>query len=48
MKRRIRAWRKGKVETEEMEASVAAWLGHAEHANTYNLQRELLGGTGLI
>ena len=48
MRRRIRAWRKGKVEAEEMEASVAAWLGHAEHANTYNLQRKLLGGTGLI
>lgn len=48
MRRWIRAWRKGKVYTEEIEASVAAWLGHAEHADTYNLQRELLGGTGLI
>jgi len=48
MRGRIRAWREGKVQTEEMEASVAAWLGHAEHADMYNLQRELLGGTGLI
>jgi retron-type reverse transcriptase len=48
MRRRIRAWRNGRVGDEEMEASVAAWLGHAEHADTYNLQRELLGGTGLI
>lgn len=45
MKRKLKAFQKkyaqGRVTLDEINASIQSWLGHAKHANTYNLRRKL-------
>lgn len=47
MKKKIRyfnsAYERGEITLEAIEQSVAAWIGHAKHGNTYNLRRKTLG-----
>jgi retron-type reverse transcriptase len=35
-------YREGKVDLDEIRASVMSWLGHLKHCNSYNLKRKLL------
>jgi retron-type reverse transcriptase len=45
MKRKLRAFARnytdGKIDLEKIQASINSWLGHAKHANTYNLRVKL-------
>lgn len=43
MKAQIKRYQTGRIDRDALRASVAAWLGHARHANTHNLQEALLG-----
>lgn len=42
MKALARRYGAGEIEAKRVRASLMAWLGHAGHANTYTLQRQLL------
>lgn len=44
MRRRFADFRTGRVSTGEMRATVASWIGHCQHANTYTLRKRVLGG----
>ena len=52
MRRRLkkfqRLYQEGAVDLENIRQSVASWLGHARHANTYNLRRKLFNEWKLI
>jgi retron-type reverse transcriptase len=45
MKRNLREFEekyaRGEISLEEIDASIQSWVGHAMHANTYNLRRKL-------
>lgn len=47
MRRKLTAFQKlyasGEIDQGGIQASVMSWLGHAKHANTYTLQKKLLG-----
>lgn len=46
MKRKLRAFARnyttGEIESKKIQASIMSWLGHAKHANTYNLRKKIL------
>lgn len=46
MKKRLkifqRLWKQNQINLEEIRCSLGSWLGHASHANTYNLRKKLL------
>ena len=52
MRRRLkkfqRLYQEGAVDLENIRQSVASWLGHAQHANTYNLRRKLFSEFKLV
>ena len=43
LKRFERGYAAGELAFGEINASVQSWLGHARHADTYNLQRKMFG-----
>lgn len=46
MKRKLkyfqREYKLGRIELKKIHASIASWLGHAKHGNTYNLRKRIL------
>ena len=42
MRQKLKLFRKNKISREDLQRSLNAWLGHAGHADTYNLQNKLL------
>jgi len=42
MRQKLRLFRKNKISQEEFQRSLNAWLSHAGHADTHNLQNKLL------
>lgn len=46
MKRKIKyfnkAYEKGDISYEKIQRSIASWLGHAKHGNTYNLRKSIM------
>lgn len=44
LRRLLAQYQSGQIEYQRLEASVQAWIGHAMHANTRGLRRELLSG----
>ncbi len=51
MKRKIKkfndAYAKGEMSYETVRSSVASWLGHAKHGNTYHLRKKIMGELSL-
>jgi len=47
MKRKLKKFEElyenGEIGTERIRASIMAWIGHAKHADTYNLRKKVLG-----
>ncbi len=41
MRRRIRAYRRGKISRERLLKSSESWLGHIQHANTYRIKQKI-------
>ena len=48
LKKFQRLYREGTISLEKIIQSIASWLGHAKHADTYNLRRKLFGGIKLV
>ncbi len=42
LRRQQAAYRRGELTTEDLSASVRAWLAHAAHGNTYQLRRRIM------
>lgn len=52
MKRKIKrmasAYHKGLMTWDEIDAVIISWIGHARHADTYNLRTKVLGGVSFV
>lgn len=52
MKRKLRRMQKlyslGEITLDDIEPVIVSWVGHAKHADTYNLRTKVLGGAGFI
>lgn len=46
LRRRVRAWKAGKLDWETLMASVQSWIGHAGHADTGGLQKAIFSQVG--
>ena len=42
LRRQQAAYRRGELTTQDLSASVRAWLAHAAHGNTYRLRRRIM------
>lgn len=45
MKRMARQYHEGKISLDQVNQVIMSWVGHANHADTYNLRSKLLGET---
>lgn len=48
MKRMARLYHEGRMTWDEIDPVIMSWIGHARHADTYNLRTKVLGGVGFV
>lgn len=48
MRRMASLYHRGDMAWEQIDAVIMSWVGHARHADTYNLRGKVLGGVGFV
>lgn len=48
MRRMAKLYHKGQMTWDEIDPVIMSWIGHAKHADTYNLRDKVLGGVGFV
>jgi RNA-directed DNA polymerase len=48
MRRMARLYHEGRISWDEIDPVIMSWIGHARHADTYNLRSKVLGGVGFV
>lgn len=48
MRRMARLYHEGRMTWDEIDPVIMSWIGHARHADTYNLRSKVLGGVGFV
>lgn len=48
MRRMASRYHKGEITWDEIDPVIMSWIGHARHADTYNLRSKVLGGVAFI
>ena len=48
MRRMASLYHRGDMAWEQIDAVIMSWVGHARHADTYNLRGRVLGGVGFV
>lgn len=48
MRRMARLYHEGRMTWDEIDPVIMSWVGHARHADTYNLRSKVLGGVGFV
>lgn len=48
MKRMARLYHEGRMTWDDIDPVIMSWIGHARHADTYNLRSKVLGGVGFV
>lgn len=48
MRRMARLYHRGLMSWDEIDPVIMSWIGHAKHADTYNLRGKVLGGVGFV
>lgn len=48
MKRMAAKYHRGEITWDDIDPVIMSWIGHARHANTYDLRTKVLGGVGFV
>lgn len=48
MRRMVRLYREGRMTWDEIDPVIISWIGHARHADTYNLRSKVLWGAAFV
>jgi len=48
MRRMAAKYHRGEMTWDEIDPVIMSWIGHARHADTYNLRTKVLGGVGFV
>lgn len=48
MRRMMKLYHRGDLTLDDIEPVLVSWVGHAKHADTYNLRSKILGGASFV